>query len=43
MTTKIKIIFKDNKVCIFDANSFRRGYNGFYDLRFIDEEDNVGL
>lgn len=39
MKTNIKVKFKDNTECIFDANSFRPGYIGFYDLKFIDEED----
>lgn len=39
MKTNIKIKFKDNTECVFDANSFRLGYDGFYDLKFIDEED----
>lgn len=37
--TNIKVKFKDNTERIFDANSFRLGYDGFYDLKFIDEED----
>lgn len=37
--TNIKVKFKDNTERIFDANSFRLDYDGFYDLKFIDEED----
>ena len=43
MKTNIKVKFKDNTERIFDANSFRLGYDGFYDLNFIDEEDSGRL
>lgn len=43
MKTNIKIVFKDNTEWVFDANSFGLGYDGFYDLKFIDEEDNSRL
>lgn len=39
MKTNIKIKFKDNTECVFDANTFGLGDDGFYDLEFVDEED----
>lgn len=36
---KIKVVFKDNRECLFDANSFMLGDKGFYDLIFVDEKD----
>lgn len=40
MKTNIKVVFKDNRECLFDANSFMLGDRGFYDLIFVDEKDN---
>ncbi len=37
---KVKVVFKDNRECLFDANSFMLGDKGFYDLIFVDEKDN---
>lgn len=43
MKTNIKIVFKDGRECIFDANSFGYDEYGFYSLEYIDEDDNGKL
>lgn len=41
MKTKIRVTFKDNRECIFDANEFIFQDNGFCDLEFIDDRGSV--
>lgn len=43
MKTNIKVVFKDEKKCIFDANGFDFEEDGFCRLDFIDEEDRGSL
>ncbi|MGR7914441.1 hypothetical protein ACU68Y_00225 [Finegoldia sp. P1-F-LS] len=37
MTTKIKIVFKDNQERVFDANRFTFNKDGFCDLEFYED------
>ncbi|MDU2374745.1 hypothetical protein [Anaerococcus vaginalis] len=37
MKTNIKVKFKDNTECVFDANTFIFADNGFCDLKFSRE------
>lgn len=39
MTTKIKIVFKDNTEWVFDATAFDFEEDGFCYLDFFDEDD----
>ena len=39
MKTMIKVVFKDDMKCLFDADAFRFEDNGFCYLDFVDEED----
>lgn len=43
MKTNIKIVFKDDMKCLFNADAFRFEDNGFCYLDFIDEEDRGSL
>lgn len=40
MKTNIKVVFKDNRERVFDANTFDFDEDGFCYLDFVDEEDN---
>ncbi|MDY3007014.1 hypothetical protein [Anaerococcus porci] len=39
MKTKIKVVFKDDMKCLFNANSFRFEDDGFCYLEFADKDD----
>lgn len=43
MKTNIKVVFKDNTGCVFDANSFDFEEDGFCCIDFVDEEDRGSL
>lgn len=43
MTTNIKVVFKDNRNHVFNANGFNFEKDGFCYLDFIDEEDKSRL
>lgn len=39
MITNIKVVFKDNRECLFGANTFGFEKDGFCYLDFVDDED----
>lgn len=43
MKTNIKIVFKDNRIRLFGANTFGFEEDGFCYLDFVDEEDKSRL
>lgn len=43
MKTNIKVVFKDDMKCLFNADAFRFEEDGFCYLEFVDEEDNFIL
>lgn len=43
MKINIRVVFKDNDECVFDANGFDFNKDGFCYLDFIDEEDKSKL
>lgn len=43
MKTNIKVVFKDNREDVFDANEFKFDEDGFCYLEFDDEEDEYRL
>ena len=38
MKTNIKVVFKDNRKCVFNANTFTFTNDGFCDLEFSEED-----
>lgn len=43
MKINIRVVFKDNDECVFDANGFDFNKDGFCYLDFVDEEDKSKL